>query len=466
MSHLMRRAVVLAMLAAAVAPPAGAAAFSPGAAGLGDPFFPEQGNGGYDAEKYDVALDYRAESTSLRGTVVMTAKATQALSSFNLDLRSFSVGRVLVDGVPAKKAHVGQELTITPKRGIPAGRRFAVWIEYGGHPEPVVDPDESIEGWIPTSDGAYVVGEPQGTPGWMPVNDTPTDKALYSFAITVPKGITAVANGKLVAKKTLGGKTTWFWKEDRPMASYLVTATNGRFRFWKDSGPGGIPIYNAVDTSLPADAQTRADTVLAKQGAMIGFFSSVFGPYPYTSGGAIVDSAGFVGYALESQTKANYPGVPSEGTVAHEIAHQWWGNSVTLSTWPDIWLNEGFATWSSWLWDEHVGEGRQTAQQRFDALYARPETSSIWNPPVAGLTTPVDLFASSTYQKGAMTLQALRVKLGEETFFALLRAWFAEGSGAPVTTAAFIALAERISGQDLDAFFDAWLFTGGKPVSW
>ncbi|MBJ7520859.1 MAG: M1 family metallopeptidase [Solirubrobacteraceae bacterium] len=464
----MRPSILRAALGAtvlAVALPSSAAAFTPGAAGLGDPFFPEQGNGGYDAQRYDVAIDYRAESQTLRGTVIMTARATQDLSSFNLDLRDFSVGRVLVNGVPAGKVKAGQELTITPRSGLRSGRSFVVWIDYGGKVAPVIDPDGSSEGWIPTTDGAYVVGEPQGTPGWMPVNDTPRDKALYAFAITVPKGKTVIANGRLVGKVTLGSKTTWLWKEDRPMASYLATATNGNFRFWKDIGPGGLPIYNAVDTAFSPEQQAAADAVLAKQGDMIAFFASQFGPYPYTSGGAIVDDAAFVGYALESQTKANYSAVPSEGTVAHEIAHQWFGNSVTLDQWPDIWLNEGFATWAQWRWDEHVG-GRPTAQERFDALYARPETSSIWNPPVAGLTTPVDLFASSTYQKGAMTLQALRAKIGEADFTALLRAWFAEGSAETVTTADFIALAERISGEELSPFFDVWLFTGGKPVSW
>ncbi|MBJ7332476.1 MAG: M1 family metallopeptidase [Solirubrobacteraceae bacterium] len=458
-----RLAVLLAMLGLAAAP-AGASAFSPGAAGLGDPFFPEQGNGGYDAQHYVLAIDYKPAGT-LTGSAIITAKATQALSAFNLDLRDmYTVRRVTVNARLATFAHTGQELTITPAAGIASGKTFVVTVEYAGVPEPVVDPDESFEGWIPTPDGAYVVGEPQGSPGWYPVNDTPKDKATYTVAISVPKGATAVANGKLVSKLTSGRKTTWIWHEDRPMASYLATATNGQFRFWKTTGPKGIPIYNAVDTSFSPERQAAADTVLAKQGDIIAFFSSQFGPYPYTSAGAIVDDAAFVGYALESQTKANYSAVPSEGTVAHEIAHQWWGNSVTLSTWPDIWLNEGFATWSEWLWTEHAGGA--TTQARFDTLYARAPTSSIWNPPVAGLTDPVDLFASSTYQKGAMTLQALKVKVGDAAFSAILRAWFVQGTVATVATPQFIALAEQISGQELSAFFDVWLYQGGKPVSW
>lgn len=460
-----RRALTAVLsLTAALAIPSAAAAFSPGAAGLGDPFFPDQGNGGYDALHYDVAIDYRYDSASLRGTVLMTARATQDLSSFNLDLRGLQVRGVRVNGRYADRSQAGQELTITPSGGLRAGRTFTALVEYAGTATPVVDPDESIEGWIPTPDGAFVVGEPQGTPGWMPVNDTPRDKATYAFAITVPKGKTAVANGKLVSKVTLGGKTTWLWKEDDPMASYLATATNGDFRFWKATGPGGLPIYNAVDTAFSAEDQAAADEVLARQGDIITFFSGLFGPYPYASAGAIVDDADFVGYALESQGRANYDRVPDEDTVAHEIAHQWFGNSVTLGAWPDIWLNEGFATWAEWRWGEEAGG--PTVQGQFDRFYARPPTSSIWSPPVAGLTDPVDLFTSSTYIKGAMALQALRVKVGDPVFTQILRAWFAEGRAQTVSTADFIALAERVSGQELSPFFDTWLFTAGKPVRW
>lgn len=457
--------VVVAALASAA--PAGAVlGATPGSSGLGDPFFPLAGNGGYDVRHYLLDLEYEPATDVLEGKALITAVATQNLSRFDLDLRGFAISRLRVNGAPAAFVRDGQELIITPRRALIRGLPFVVEVRYAGIPEIVVDPDESIEGWVPTSDGAFVVGEPQGSPAWFPANDNPQDKATATISVTLPAGLTAVANGRLVSKSTRAGKTRWLWHEDRPMATYLATATNGSFRFWTDRGPKGIPIYNAVDTGFPAEDQARADAVLALQPQIIGFFAGLFGPYPFSSGGAIVDDAPEVGYALESQSKANYAAVPSEGTVVHEISHQWFGNTVTLRTWPDIWLNEGFATWSQWRWDEHVG-GRQTAQERFDTLYATPATNTaFWSPAPADPGEAANIFDGTIYDRGAMTLQALRQKIGDETFTRILRSWYAEHRTGTVTTADFIALSERTSGLDLDAFFAAWLYNPAKPTVW
>ena len=181
--------------------------------------------------------------------------------------------------------------------------------------------------------------------------------------------------------------------------------------------------------------------------------------------GAIVDSAKFVGYSLETQTKPNFPYVPDEATLVHEISHMWFGDSVTLTEWPDIWLHEGFATWSEWIWSER--QGNKSAAQWFKQLYNTPaHDSAFWNPPPAIPGTPVFLFNGTIYNRGGMTLQALREKVGDPTFFRIMRQWAQSNRFGNVTTAQFIDLAERESGLDLTQFFDAWLYQPGKPTSW
>lgn len=450
-----------ALLALAV-PLAGAqrsTGFAPGSAGLGDPLFPAAGNGGYDVSHYELTLDYEPASNQLSGTAVIAATATQRLASFNLDLRGFQISRLLVDGRAASFTREGQELVVVPRNGIQSGRTFTVTVDYAGQPSVVVDPDQSLEGWIPTSDGAFVVGEPQGSPGWYPANDNPRDKATYEFRVTVPEGLTVMANGVLLEQRTSAGRTTWVWRESDPMAPYLATVTLGVFDLTQFTLPGGLPAYVAVDPHL------GADNVLARLPDIVSFYASLYGPYPFDAVGAIVDDARFVGYALETQTKPLFDRMPDEATLAHELAHMWYGDSVTLTSWPDLWLHEGFATWSEWIWSEH--EGGTSAQATFDTLYARSgSVSAYWNPPPGDPGEAALLFSPSVYLRGGMTLQALRQRVGETVFFRILRDWASEHRHGNVTTAQFVALAQRDSGLDLGHFFDVWLYQPGKPTSW
>jgi aminopeptidase N len=447
-----------------------------GSDGSGDPFFPKAGNGGYDVEHYSLTLDYDQPPINfLQGRAVIEATATQNLRSFNLDLRDFyTVSSLRVNGADASFARPGsQELKINPASNLDAGSDFTVEVVYAGKPKAIKDPDKSIEGWVPTDDGAYVVNEPQGSPGWYPVNDTPRDKATFDFTISVPAGREAVANGILLGPPTTeDGKTTWRWAEDRPMAPYLATATNGEF-LTEQYIANGLFMFDAVDPNtrrLPTDPSNPALAFerLDPQPEIIAFFSDLYGPYPFTSGGGIIDWAPEVGYALETQTRANYQRIPLPTTVVHEIAHQWFGNAVTVEVWPDMWLNEGFATFSEWIYEEmHSG---QSAQQSFDDLYAIPESDpafeDLWSPPPAALPHPSQLFSTPVYDRGAMTLQALRVKVGDPTFFDILRTWYTDNKYGNVNTGEFIALAEQKSGQNLDDFFQVWLFEEGRPASW
>ncbi len=450
---------MLAAVAAALAFAAPArAAFAPGSAGLGDPFFPFAGNGGYDVGHYALTLSYDPATKVLDGRALIMARATQDLSRFNLDLRGFTVSGVTVDGRAGSFVRDGQELIVTPAQPLRDGSTFAVDVTYAGQPQVITDPDGSIEGWVPTDDGAFVVGEPQGSPGWFPVNDNPRDKATYDFAVTVPAGLTAMANGVLVSSASSGATTTWRWRESDPMASYLATATLGRFDL-SISNVDGIPSYVAVDPQL-AKGQ-----VLSKLPEVVRFYASIYGEYPFNAVGAIVDSAKNVGYSLETQTKPNFPYVPDEATLVHELAHMWYGDSVTLTQWPDIWLHEGFATWSEWIWSEH--QGNKTAAQWFKQLHNTPaQNDAFWNPPPGDPGSPVYLFNGTIYYRGAMTLQALRERVGDPTFFRIMRDWAQQNRFGNVTTPEFIALAERDSGLNLEHFFDVWLYQPGKPTNW
>ncbi len=464
-------ATAAALLALAATP--AAAAFTPGSDGAGVPFFPQGGIGGYEVSHYSLKLDYEPQNEQLAGDAAISARATQDLSRFNLDLVGFKVSSVTVNGNAAAFSRKGQELTITPSAGLRRNRDFTVRVVYAGHANYVLDPDKSKDGWIPTDDGAFVVNEPQGSPTWFPANDTPRDFATYDFAITVPEGRTAVANGVLVSKTDNGDTTTWRWREDRPMVTYLTTATNGVFELRTRTLANGLPEYNAVDPNTRLFGQKSpqpelAWSRLAVQPEATQFLVDLYGPYPFDSVGAIVDYAPNVFYSLESQTKPNYWVIPSELTIVHELAHQWFGDAVVLERWPDMWLNEGFATWSEWIWNEH--KGVKTAQQQFDELYATPEDSSagedLWFPAPNGLADASELFHTPVYDRGAMTLQALRQKVGEATFMDIVRSWYGENRYSNVTTGDFIALAERKSGRQLDQFFQAWLFEEGRPEAW
>jgi aminopeptidase N len=465
-----RRVVVVAAIAAvaaAIALQAATAGAAPGAAGAGDPTFPRAGNGGYDVGHYSLRVRYRPERRRVRGTAIIEATATQPLSRFNLDFRRLKVTRVSVnpaarsrvagnDDVEAGfRRHAG-ELTITPAAPLEAGDAFTVSVRYRGRPHPVREPDGSRTGWLRTRDGAVVLSETRGAPSWFPCNDHPTDKATYDIRVTVPKGLKAISNGALEGRSHRGRRTTFAWTEGSPMATYLATVAIGRFEL-RRSVAAGFPSWVAVDSRRDGGAMGRT-------GAVLDLFGDTFGAYPFESTGGIVDSSPIFGVALETQTRPVYPHPPDSVLVAHELAHQWFGNSVSLERWRDIWLNEGFATWAEWWWVEH--NGGPTVHRTFRREYeTQASRHSFWDPPPA-IPGAAELFSISIYVRGAMTLQALREKIGDATFMRILRRWVSEHAYGNATTDEFIALAESESGLELDDFFSVWLYEPGKPKSW
>src|SRR3954454_23956692 len=208
--------------------------FQPGAPGIGDPYFPLEGNGGYDVQHYDLTFSYDPATDRLDGTNKITARATQNLSRFDLDLQQLAVKSVDVNGQAATFTRDGQELVITPAAGIPDGSTFIANVRYGGVPQTIVGSPivfGSPYGFIHTDDGAFMGDEPNATSTWIPLNDHPSDKATWTFHVTVPAGLQVIANGNLVGHTETGKKSTWVWDEPRPMANYLATADIGQWDF-------------------------------------------------------------------------------------------------------------------------------------------------------------------------------------------------------------------------------------------
>ncbi len=433
--------------------------FEAGAAGIGDPYFPTYGNGGYDVAGYDLDLRYDPAGGQLTGTATITATATQNLSRLNFDLANLAARNVTVDGTAARSTAEGNELVVTPATGIPDGRRFTVVVEYGGNPRAVTNEALGVGGWLRTRDGAFALGQPESASTWFPVNDHPADKATFALAMAVPDGVEAISNGVPGERTTADGWTTWRWAESSPMASYLATVVIGQYRVTSTTH-AGKPMVIAIPESLPADG--AAARSMARTGEVADFLATQFGPYPFDAYGGVVLDEPRVSYALETQSRPVYgntffAGGPNTGVVAHELAHQWFGDSVALERWRDIWLNEGFATYAEWLWEEHEGGG--TVQQSFDRRYANFD----WSQP-PGRPGPQNLFGAAVYQRGAMTVHALRRAIGDEAFAGLLKSWPETRRNGNATTAQFIAAAEKAAGgRDLKPLFQAWLYGTTQP---
>ncbi|MFC7544918.1 M1 family metallopeptidase [Plantactinospora sp. GCM10030261] len=435
--------------------------FVTGAAGAGDDYFPSYGNGGYEVVRYDLKVKYDPATDELTGTAGIEANATENLARFNLDLAGLTVRSVTVNGAAAKHAREGNELVVTPAAGLVAGEGFTAEIGYGGKPAPLENETLGSGGFLHTSDGGIALGQPESASTWFPVNDHPSDKAQYRYEITVPDGLVAVSNGKPAGKRAEAGWTTWSWDEPVPMASYLSTVVIGKYRVTTGEHKGR-PVFSAISADLPKGGPS--DRSIAATTKVADYLETVFGPYPASAYGGVVITDDRIRYALETQSRPVYSVAffrqgENPDVVAHELAHQWFGNSVALRRWQDIWLNEGLATYAEWLWAEH--DGRSTAAREFSNAYDRSR-DAIWTVP-PGKPGSERLFSGSVYQRGGMTVHALRVAIGDDAFFRFLKAWTAAKRDGYATTDEFIAEAERISGKQLDKLFDAWLYGTTKP---
>ncbi|MBL7255689.1 M1 family metallopeptidase [Paractinoplanes lichenicola] len=447
---------VVMVLAGPVAP-AQAAPPQPGAAGIGDSYYPDYGNGGYDVEHYDIRLRYQPATDELSGSTTIKARATQDLSRFDLDFR-LGVKSVTVDGRAARFARSGDhELVVTPARPLRRGHTMTVRVAYSGIPS------STTGAWFRTPDGAVAAGEPEAAWWWFPANDHPADKARFDISVAVPTGVEVLSNGTLPHPPSPDGPgwTRWSWHSAHPMATYLAFLAIGQYDIERTRN--SIIAYSQL---LTPELEAAARASVGRTAEIVAWESSLFGPYPFESQGGVVTPPDALPYSLETQTRPTYGTShfrrgPNPNVVVHENAHQWFGDSVSLTRWQDIWLNEAFAVYAEWLWSEHTGDA--PAQQLFDEYYdGFPDDDTVWTLPLGDPGVPV--ITPEIYFRGPMTLQALRVTVGDPAFFKILRAWPAEHRYGNGTTAQFVALAERLSGRDLGPFFQAWLYTPSKPA--
>ncbi len=427
-----------------------------GEAGLGDPYFPMLGNGGYDARHYSLDLDVDMTNRQFDAIVSMEAIATETLVRFNLDFLGFVISRITVNGVDASFERDLRELMISPVEQLNAGEEFTVTVEYSGSPGANIDPqaDAFSQGWTWIESGSFVASEPDGSSLWFPVNDHPSDKATYTISATVPQPYSVVANG--ILQDTIleaDGNRTYIWHTNDLTASYLVTVNIGEFVRDEAGDVNGVLIRNYYPSHLVnAGLQT-----FSIQNDMMMLFNDLFGKYPFEAYGGVVVNAPLP-FALETQTMSLFGNSILQDnnsnpvTIAHEMAHSWFGNSVSPRTWRDIWLNESFATYASMLWlEDRTGSGvvnnimTQNYQGVVDSgiMIADPGTENLFHPIV--------------YWGGAWMLKNLHERLGDDTFFSILQTYQTRFADSTATTGDFIAIAEEISGEDLSEFFDSWL---------
>jgi aminopeptidase N len=527
-----------------------------GADGIGDPYFPQMGNSGYDALHYTIDLNVDMEAQTIDAVTTIDALATIDLSRFNLNFVGLDITDLTVNGTEASFEREAQELIITPAEPLPAGETFTVEIAYNGTPGGAEEGLGFFQGgWRFYDGGVIVAGEPYSASSWYPVNNHPRDKATYTYEITVDDDFVTAANGVLIETIEEGGSITTVWEMDDPMASYLTTVAISDFIILTDESDGGVPIRDYFDS----DVGPGTIDDFERTPEMMDFFEEVFGPYPFDVYGVVVHDIP-LGFALETQTLSTFGSAfTSERVAAHELAHQWFGNSVSLERWQDIWLNEGFATYAEVLWIEHaygeeaaadslinryegmaalnqptifsklelsavieqlpIGEEAPITQEQVNdalqllfadaldetelaeltvglpeeistpefleiiaAVPARSVTltteeieqllltfglediaAQVSSDLIIGAPPANSLFNGQVYQRGALALHALRLEVGDEDFFDILRTYTERYHDSSARIEDFIRLAEEVSGEELNGLFDAWLYKTALP---
>jgi aminopeptidase N len=416
-------------------------------------YFPRYGDRRHHVEHYDLQLDYRPEGNRLSGRAEITGVVREETDQLRFDLHVLRVGKVRLDAASVvKHTHKSGALAINTARRLAVGERFTVSIAYAGVPRPIPDGDGDM-GWEELADGVLVAGQTNGASSWFPCNDRPDDKATYRIELRVPTGYHAVANGQLVERRRSSGTVSWVYDQPEPMATYLATVQIGRY-VAREVPESPVPMTAVLPQGLVAEY----DRGFGRQAEMMAFFIEAFGPYPFGSYTAVITEDPLE-IPLESQGVSVFGSNfltddwESQRLVAHELSHQWFGNSVTAASWRDIWLHEGFACYAEWLWSQASGgpTTHERAVAHWEKVAALPQDLVLGDP------GPDLMFDDRVYKRGALALHALRLTLGEEPFFTLLREWVARHRHGTVSTAMFVELAEEVTGADLAELFTTWL---------
>ncbi|MYH97290.1 MAG: hypothetical protein F4129_12385 [Acidimicrobiia bacterium] len=426
-------------------------------AGVGDSFYPLLGNGGYDVLHYHIDLDVEPSENTIDAVTTITAVATEDLDEFNLDFLGLEVRVVAVDGVDAEFSRNGQEMTIEPIEPVLSGVQFTVAVSYSGTPQPVDDPGVPFKqlGWHAEGDVIYTVSQPSGAMTWYPNNNHPTDKATFTFQLTVPDDVTAAATGLLSDETSADGLTTTTWQMDDPMATYLAAVYIGDFERHEQRLDDGLLIRDYI----PRGSSVSIFEQLAVAPEAIRFFEEILGPYPFDAYGTIVMPFR-LGFALENQTLSIHDAnTINPYVIAHEVLHQWIGNSSTVADWSDIWVHEGFAHYLGLLFSTDLyGQDIDTVMAEEHLHLSLTETS----PP--GDIEAHELFDPNTvYRRGAQVLHALRTLVGDELFFDIVRTHYEQTAGSNASTEGFLGIVGDLAGASALSLVESWLYDPELP---
>lgn len=439
--------------------------------GIGDSLFASLGNVGFDADLYHIDLEFVlpegvTEERTFSGRTIMQATATESLVAFTLDAIGLDVSSVSVNGLPAMFCIGERDITVVPPAAIGSGFAFEVEVAYSGVAKPLSDVNRISAGLYRSGTGIYAVDQPNGSSSWFPSNDHPTDRAKFKLEITVPSDRQVVSAGDLISVDEGTNGTTYIWETREQMTPYLLPMAIGRFEVEEREGPGGMPLKFYWEDGIGGSSRGG----FAQMPRILDLFEARFGDYPFDRAGAIVVGSGQWS-ALETQTIHTYSHSILEeiftgptSVIAHETAHQWFGDWVAVADWKDIWLNEGFATWSEYLWLEEL-RGVDEADSRIAADYrswvTAVEEQGFSPPGIVGRAE--DLFNASVYVWGGLTLVALRDRVGDDTFFEILQTWVRRYGGGNATTTDFLALVDEIAGLEARQLVELWLFSEAVP---